>query len=1040
MRKKILSYLLSLLSALCFSQSIVHDWENPLVVGINKEEPHCTMLPYADVESALIDNCHLSPWYISLNGSWKFNWVEKPADRPVDFYKPDFDDSQWETFPVPANWEFNGYGIPVYVNIPYEWTNDPQPPSIPHNYNPVGSYRTYVTIPDHWKDRQVILHFGAVKSAFYLWVNGVKVGYSQDSKLPAEFNITSYLHEGSNLLAVEVYRWSDGSYLECQDFWRISGIEREVYLYAVADTHIRDYFVSAGLANDYRDGHFQLDVEIKRPVVIHSDLLLLRGILVEKESGDIVEEFEEELKFKKGQGQYLCHFQKVLPGIKKWSAETPNLYTLVLSLSRKDEILEVLSCRVGFRTSEIKNGQLLINGVPILIKGVNRHEHDPVTAHVVSYESMVKDIELMKQHNINTVRTSHYPNDPAWYDLCDRFGLYVIDEANIESHGMGYMPERTLGNNPLFMKAHLERVRGMVERDKNHPSIIIWSMGNEAGDGVNFDTCYRWIKNRDLSRPVHYERAEYGMNTDIYCPMYDDIWYLSMYATHRMPRPLILCEYAHSMGNSTGNLQDYWNVIETYPQLQGGSIWDWVDQGILVNDTAGRPYFAYGGDFGPPDTPSDGNFCCNGLVSADRTPHPALTEVKKVYQYVQILPVDVVQGKIRVINKHDFIDLGYVDIEWALMGNGKRKAGGSIESPDVPPHGDRDYVVLLPEMAREPETEYFLNFSVKTREDLPFRRAGFEVASEQLALPADIMVQPVKIDQFLRITLDTTGVMPVVRGNEFRVIFDAEKGTISTWLFLETEMIQEGPVPNFWRAPTDNDFGNGMENRCAIWKKASNERVVEQFAVIQESEQLVIADVGFVFPGTEMKHHVQYRVYASGEIEVTNHFDAGSQSLPEMPRFGMKMKVNKALGNLKYYGRGPHENYCDRNTSAFMGVYESTPEGQYFPYIRPQENGYKTDVRWLTLADHQGIGLQVGGMPLFSFSALPYDIEDLDQGIKENYRHTCDLVPENHYEVMIDYKQMGVGGDDSWGARPHPRYRIPAQVYTYSFRMAPIRP
>lgn len=1040
MRTRIPFYLLFLLSALCSSQSVVHDWENPLVVGINKVRPHCTLLPYADVESALIDDCHLSPWYISLNGNWKFNWVEKPEDRPVDFYKPDFDDSQWTTFPVPANWEFNGYGIPVYVNIPYEWTNDPQPPFVPHDYNPVGSYRTHFTLPDSWDGRQVILHFGAVKSAFYVWVNGVKVGYSQDSKLPAEFNITSYIHEGSNLIAVEVYRWSDGSYLECQDFWRISGIERDVFLYAVPHVHIRDYFVHAGLTEDYQDGVLEVDVEVEKLNVISSDLLVLGGKLFKYGKEEVVAEFKEEVKVEKDRDAYFIRFGKSLPGIERWTAETPNLYKLVLALGDKDGDFEYLSCNVGFRTTEIKNGQLLVNGVPILIKGVNRHEHDPVTAHVVSYESMLKDIELMKQHNINTVRTSHYPNDPVWYDLCDQYGLYVIDEANIESHGMGYMPDRTLANNPLFMKAHLERVRGMVERDKNHPSVIIWSMGNEAGDGVNVDTCYRWIKSRDLSRPVHYERAEYGMNTDIYCPMYENIWYLSMYATHRMPRPLILCEYAHSMGNSTGNLQDYWNVIETYPQLQGGSIWDWVDQGILVKDAAGRPYFAYGGDFGPPETPSDGNFCCNGLVSADRTPHPALFEVKKVYQYIQIKPVDIKNGKIRVINMHDFIDLGYVDIEYEWMGGGKREAGGRIESPDVLPHGEREYVVPLPELMQEPGIEYFLNFRVKTREDLPFRPAGFEVAAEQLALPADIKLQPVKMDENRRITLDTTGSMPVVRGNEFRIVFDAGQGTISSWLFLETEMIRKGPVPNFWRAPTDNDFGNGMEKRCAIWKKASNERVVEQFAIRQEGEQLVIADVGFVFPGTDLKHQVQYRVYASGEIEVTNKFDPGLQPLPEMPRFGMKMKVSKALGNLRYYGRGPHENYCDRNTSAFVGMYESTPEEQYFSYIRPQENGYKTDTRWLTLTDLQGIGLKVSGMPLFSFSTLPYDLEDLDQGIKENYRHTCDLVPEDHYEVMIDYKQMGVGGDDSWGARPHLPYRIPAQAYGYSFRMTPMRP
>jgi beta-galactosidase len=1035
-----LSAISCLLSAICLSQSVVNDWENPQVVGINKEEPHCTLMPYSDPSSLTLNHDVVSAWFNLLNGHWKFNWVEKPADRPLDFYLPGYDDSLWKTIPVPGNWEFNGYGVPIYVNIPYEWTSNPQPPHVPHDYNPVGSYRTTFIIPESWKDRQVILHLGAVKSAFYVWVNGEKVGYSQDSKLPAEFNITPYVHDGENLLALEVYRWSDGSYLECQDFWRISGIERDVTVYSVPNVHIYDYFIHAGLTEDYRDGDFSLDVKIRRYKVMDSHSMSLSVKLFELNKEIPLAEFDEKFSLTDDQENYYVHFARIIPGIKKWSAETPDLYTLVFSLSdAQGNLLEHFSSNFGFRTSEIKNGQLLVNGVPILIKGVNRHEHDPVTAHVISYESMLKDIELMKQYNINTVRTSHYPNDPRWYDLCDQYGLYVIDEANIESHGMGYLPDRTLGNNPLFMKAHLERVRGMVERDKNHPSVIIWSMGNEAGDGVNFDTCYRWIKNRDASRPVHYERAEFGMNTDIYCPMYDNIWSLNMYASHRMPRPLILCEYAHSMGNSTGNLQDYWDVIEKYPQLQGASIWDWVDQGFLVNDKDGNPYYAYGGDFGPPGTPSDGNFCCNGLVSADRTPHPALMEVKKVYQYVQIEPVDILHGKFKVINRHDFIDLSHVDIEYSLMADGRQEAGGRIEQPDVPPRGEREFQVVLPEGILQSGREYFLDFSVKTREDLPFRPAGFVVASEQLAFPAEKAIPEVKVDEGLKIKMDDPQGNPVIRGREFRIIFDRNTGTIASWIFLETELISEGPLPNFWRAPTDNDFGNGMEKRCAVWKQASRDRAVESFEARQINEKAVEVRTGYTFSGTEIYQQVTYTIFASGDMEVTCEIDPGTSSLPEMPRFGMKMRVNKILGELQWYGRGPHENYCDRYTSAFVGLYESTPEELYFPYIRPQENSYRTETRWLTLTDHQGIGMKITGMPLFGFSALPYAIENLDQGIKKNYKHTCDLVPADFYEVMIDLKQMGVGGDDSWGARPHSQYQIPAGKYTFSFRMRPIK-
>ncbi len=1029
-----------MLSVMCLSQGVVYDWENPLVVGINKEEPHCTLMPHSVPSSFNPDPDGISECFKLLNGHWKFHWVEKPADRPRDFYLPEYDDSRWNTIPVPGNWELNGYGVPLYVNLPYEWTTNPQPPQVPHDYNPVGSYRTIFIVPEQWMGRQVILHFGAVKSAFYVWVNGQKVGYSQDSKLPAEFNITPYIHEGENLLALEVYRWSDGSYLECQDFWRISGIERDVIVYSVPNVHIYDYFIHAGLTDDYADGDFSLDVMIRRYQVIHGRSLSLVVRLFEPYNDIPLVTFDEKFSLTNDQDNYYVHFKEIIPGIRQWSAETPNLYTLVLTLSdQHGDLVEHFSSSFGFRTSEIKNGQLLVNGVPILIKGVNRHEHDPVTAHVISRESMLKDIQLMKQNNINTVRTSHYPNDPVWYDLCDRYGLYVIDEANIESHGMGYMPDRTLGNNPLFMKAHLERVRGMVERDKNHPSVILWSMGNEAGDGVNFDTCYRWIKGRDPSRPVHYERAETGLNTDIYCPMYDNIWSLTMYASHRMPRPLILCEYAHSMGNSTGNLQDYWDVIEKYPQLQGASIWDWVDQGFLAHDKEGKPYYVYGGDFGPPGSPSDGNFCCNGLVSADRTPHPALMEVKKVYQYVQIKPVDILDGRFRVINKHDFIDLSYVDIEYEWMVNGKLEAGGRIEQPDVPPHGEKEFQITIPEGIHQSGRECFLNFNVKTRDDIPFRPAGFIVASEQLSLPAEMTIPEVRMDEGLQVRLDDSREDPVIRGREFRIIFDRETGTIASWVFLETEIFGQGPLPNFWRAPTDNDFGNGMERRCAIWKQASMDRALERFEARQVSDQVVEVHTGYAFNGTGIREQVNYTIFATGEVEVTCEIDPGPSVLPEMPRFGMRMRVNRTLGEVEWYGRGPHENYCDRNTSAYVGIYHNTPEEMYFPYIRPQENGYRTDTRWLTLTDHQGIGLKITGMPLFGFSVLPYTIENLDQGIKKNYKHTCDLIPADFYEVMIDLKQMGVGGDDSWGARPHSQYQIPAGKHTFSFRMKPIK-
>ena len=1018
----------------------VNNWDNPEIISINKEAPHCTMLPYADEVSAVKNRPADSPWYLSLNGTWKFNWVRKPADSPQGFFTPNYDVSGWDDIPVPSNWELQGYGVPIYVNIPYEWTSDPQPPQIPHDYNPVGSYRTLFSIPDNWDERQVILHFGAVKSAMFVWINGREVGYSQGSKLPAEFNLTTYIKPGENVLAIEVYRWSDGSWLECQDFWRISGIERDVFLYALPEVHIRDYFVHAGLTNDYQDGVFSIDIEIIKFLEKHKNSSKLIVKLLDDVKQAPVVAFEEEFNLKNTDLANL-HYESIIPGIKKWSAETPDLYTLLLTLEgKKGNILESLSCSVGFRTSEIKEGQLLVNGVPILIKGVNRHEHDPLTGHVISYESMLKDIQLMKQHNINTVRTSHYPNDPIWYDLCDKYGLYVIDEANIESHGMGYSSERTLGNNPLFKKAHLDRVQRMVERDKNHPSIILWSMGNEAGDGINFDTCYRWIHSRDAFRPVHYERAEYGLNTDIFCPMYAGTWYLERYASHRQQRPLIMCEYAHAMGNSTGNLQDYWDVIEAYDQLQGGSIWDWVDQGLLKIDENGEEYYAYGGDYGPEDVPSDGNFCINGLVSPDRKPHPGLIEVKKVYQYIQIKPVDLKNGMIKILNKHDFIDFSYVDIQYRLMEDGQQLTGGVIEQPDVQPHGETEYMIPLPDVELNPNAEYFMDFSVVTRDDAPFMPKGFEVATEQFKMPYKVEIPKIEVPEHLKINLDQSNIDPVIRGNEFRIVFNRERGTMVSWLYNETELIKKGPQPNFWRAPTDNDFGNGMDKRCSIWKEISMERVVDSFAVTQLSDQLVQIDITYLFPETEIKHTTRYQVFATGDVIVFNEIDPGDAKLPEIPRFGMKMQIPVIFDNLQWYGRGPHENYCDRNTSAFVGVYESTVSDQYFPYIRPQENGYKTETRWLTLTDYQGIGLMISGMPLIGFSALHYAIEDLDQGTKKNYRHTNDIKPGDFVELMVDYKQMGVGGDDSWWARPHKQYQLPAGKYSYSFKMRPISP
>jgi beta-galactosidase len=1034
--KKSIFLVFSFFSLLNISAQQINDWENPAVVDINKNDPHCTLIPFPDERMALENNRMQSPFFQLLNGNWKFNWVERPDDRPKDFYLTDFDDSGWKEFPVPSNWELQGYGVPIYVNIPYEWTRKPNPPEIPHDYNPVGSYRHLFNIPGSWNDMQVFIHFGAVKSAFYLWINGERVGYSQDSKTPAEFNITDYIKPGKNLLAVEVYRWSDGSYLECQDFWRISGIERDVYLYAQPTAYIRDYFVNAGLTSNYTDGEFKLEVNVLNSGK-KARFLNLQAKLLAPGGKSVVTAFSEVFELNKLE-QRLTVFNQLVEKPKKWTAETPDLYTLILSVyNEKGVCEESVSCKVGFRTSEIKNGQFLVNGVPVLIKGVNRHEHDPVTAHVIPEESMLQDIRLMKQFNINTVRTCHYPNDPRWYELCDQYGLYVIDEANIESHGMGYNPDRTLGNDPRFMTAHLARVRSMLERDKNHPCVIFWSMGNEAGDGVNFDTCYNWIKQRDPSRPIHYERAELRRNTDVYCPMYPDIEYLAEYASKPQERPLIMCEYAHGMGNSTGNLQEYWDVIENYPQLQGGSMWDWVDQGFQQKDALGRIYYAYGGDFGPPGTPSDSNFCINGLVSPDRTPHPGLYEVKKVYQNVDIKLVDLQKGKIRIKNKYDFISTHNLDIHWTLVGDDQVIAQGIIEQPDIAPRSEKTYELDLPLVDQLQVVEYFLNFSVTAREASGLIPKGHEVAAGQIPLPWKTGVSPVKDKAFLEIVWSKDHKMLDITGVDFFVRFDTLTGIMNSLEYDGKHYISQGPVPNFWRAPTDNDFGNHMQTRCAVWKEASKVRKVQSFKVKKPANGEVHIIVDYLLGNSGIPYRVTYILFGSGDIIISGEMDPGDAVLPDLPRFGMNFRIPASFSQVKWYGRGPFENYWDRHTAAFVGVYESDVKDLFFPYLRPQETGTRTDIRWMALTDEGGDGLLITGMPLISASALPFTTNQLDY-TENQFRHTVDLIPNDFIDLNVDYRQTGVGGNDSWGARPLPEYTLNAGKYSFSYRIRPI--
>ncbi len=1016
--------------------SPVNDWENPLVVSRNTERPHATLIPYSSLEKAVTGDRFASEYLHLLNGRWKFNWAARPADRPFDFYKLGFDVAGWKEIDVPGNWQFQGYGQPIFLDEEYPFPADP--PRLPNDQNSVGSYRLDFVVPETWKGRSVYLHFDGVESAFYVWVNGVQVGYSEDSRTPAEFEITGLLRPGPNVLAAEVYQWSDGSYLECQDYWRLSGIFRNVYLFSTPSVHVRDFEIKADLDGDCRDAVFRVTAWVRNSGPAAARNHSLEVTLLDPDGRAVGPQF-----LARGASPYIAPgaesvflLDSSLPNPLKWSAEHPNLYTVLLTL-KDDEgrLVEIESAKFGFRKVEIKGGQLLLNGRPILIKGVNRHEHDPITAHFVTRDSMLKDILLMKRLNINTVRTSHYPNDPQWYELCDQYGLYLIDEANIESHGMGYDPEVTLANRPEWLEAHLDRIRRMVERDKNHPSIIIWSLGNEAGDGTNFEAASEWIHRRDPSRPVHYERAELRPHTDIYCPMYAKIEKLVSYAQQKQSRPLILCEYAHAMGNSLGNLQDYWDAIERYPQLQGGSIWDWVDQGMQKRLPGGRPYYGCANDFDPSRT--EESFCCDGIVFSDRALSPKAYEVKKVYQNIGFEPVDLAAGKVEVSNKFFFTNLMGYEFRWSVAEDGREIGQGDLGRLDIGARDKRVVTVPFEKPKIQPGAEYWLRFSVRLLDDLPWASRGHEIAAGQFKLPFYEAAPAAGFKSLPPLRKAETEKEVVLSGPEFEVRFDKSRGAISSYRFQGTELFAAGPSPNFWRAPTDNDVGNGMPARCAAWQKASVNRALESFVVELKGESAVRLSARFDLSDVQSKHETAYTVLGSGDIIVENRILVGGKELPELPRFGMRLRVPEAFGRVEWYGRGPHENYCDRNTSAFVGLYRSTVQEQLTPYPSLQENGYKTDVRWVALRDDQGRGLVFVGMDLVGFSALPYTIEDLTPE-KRGWKPITDLVERDFVELNIDWKQMGVGGDDSWGARTHFEYTLPPQDYSYRFRIRPL--
>jgi beta-galactosidase/beta-glucuronidase len=1026
-----------------------NDWENPQVVGRHKEPAHVPLVPYPVAEAALAGDRNRSPYFRLLNGDWEFHWSPNPASAPADFYREGFADA-WDMIAVPGNWQLQGYGVPMYTNVQYPFPIDDLP-RVPHDDNPVGSYRRHFTIPDSWDGRQIFLLFDGVDSAFYLWVNGEMVGYSQGSRLPAEFNVTPYARVGDNTLAVQVYRWSDGSYLEDQDHWRLSGIYRDVYLVSVPPVHVRDVWVRTELDGDYRDAVLKLSVQVRNyrdqdagDYVVEVELIDTRANLqICKSAREI---------FVRAGDEVTLELEQAVADPEKWSAEHPYLYTLLITLRDPGgDVLEVQSCRVGFRQVELKDGQMLVNGVPILINGVNRHEHDPDWGKAVTVDSMVADIRLMKHFNVNAVRTSHYPNDPRWYDLCDEYGLYVFDEANIESHGVW----DRLTKDPEWKTAFMERMVRMVERDKDHPSIIVWSLGNESGYGPNHEAIADWVHRRDPTRPVHYESATswrtYAGPDDAPCIDFVSVMYPSidklveMAQTPGESRPFVMCEYAHAMGNSTGNLKEYWEAIEKYRRLQGGFVWDWVDQGIRQVTEEGDEWFAYGGDFG--DVPNDGNFCINGLLFPDREPQPALWEVKKVLEPVKVEPVDLLAGQVQIVNRYHFSDLSGLDVSWTLSADDQVLQTGRLPRLDTPAGASEMVTIPFDRPALEPGVEYWLTISFRLAQAMSWAEAGHEVAWAQFRVPFDVPAGPVlSIVGMPGLALKESERDVTLRGPDWGLVFNKQEGVIASWQYQGVELVQRGPALNVWRAPTDNDEGPKW-NRDLIpakkWREAGLDRLrhrVEKVTVNHLKPQVVQVEVrSFVCAPDHTDGFAcayLYTIYGSGDMLLDVHV-VPAGTLPPLPRVGVRMALPGGYERFTWYGRGPHETYADRKMGAQVGVYSGMVDGQYVPYIVPQENGNKTDVRWVSLTNESGIGLLVvgtaaeGSRPLLEVSAHHFTAGDLAKA-----RHTYELERREEITLNLDYRQSGLGGA-SCGPGTLPQYLIEPEEIHFSLRLRP---
>lgn len=1016
-----------------------NEWENPQILDRGKEAGRSSFLLFSNENELKGNNPQKSELYQSLNGNWKFNIVKSPAQRPLDFYAANLNDAGWKNIEVPSNWELQGYDIPIYTNITYPFPKNP--PFIAPEYNPVGSYRRTFTVSESWNDKEIILHFASISGYARVFLNGKEVGMTKAAKTPAEFNITSFLKKGENLIAVQVFRWHDGSYLEDQDFWRLSGIERDVYLQAMPKTTVWDYFVKSDLDNQYKNGLFNLDLTLR-----YFEKSKVKNPVIKVELFDDKEKvvFSETKKINNKEEK--ISFEKTIENVKQWSNETPNLYRYTIALlDNKGKVLEIISKKTGFRKVEIKNSRLLVNGKVIMVKGVNIHEHDDEKGHVPNEKLTLKDLQLMREHNVNAIRMSHYPHDPHIYDLCDEYGFYVVDEANIESHAMGaewqnwfdkakhpaYLPE--------WAPAHMDRIERMFAIDKNHPSIIIWSLGNECGNGPVFYDAYDWLKKVDNTRPVQFEQAGENRNTDIVAPMYPSIKSMKNYANSDKERPYIMCEYAHAMGQSSGNFQEYWDIINNSKRMQGGFIWDWVDQGIKTKNDKGEVFWAYGGDLGGANLQNDENGCADGLVFSNRTPKPALEEVKKVYQNIEFKLNN--RTELTITNHFNFTNLSNYTFKWEVIKNGSKVKTGEFNLELDPEQSKK---VALDLGAIDEKSEYFFNVYAVSKYDSPLVAKGFEFAREQFEIA--------KGNYFATNTAENTvsklkySVAKNVLSFETENItgeFDLQKGEILKYTSKNGKNIFTNfPSPYFWRAPTDNDFGNGMPNKLGIWKEASKNPTVVSVNLDKKSSEGVLIKVTYQLAQANVPYTVDYLIQNNGAIKVTATIDITGKELPELPRFGMRLQLNGAFDNLSYYGRGPWENYSDRNSAAFIGEYSDKVINQYARnFIRPQESGYKTDVRWLTLKNDNGQGLKIEGQQPLGFSALNISTEDLDPGKNKEQRHPTDLDLNSKEAVYlhVDYKQRGLGGDDSWGSLPHDAYRLLDKKYSYTYTISLVK-